>query len=161
MAQASDLTNPGRLANHQRLRREAAWAISQAEVAVARGTDPERAFQNLRAFFQDCIAEVNAVAPFYEISSAISPASIVANNTATATFSGTMLKNGSAAGSETVTFTLSGPQAATCTLSAATATTNGSGAYSVTVKGSVAGSVTVTASCHGKATSKTLALTAA
>lgn len=161
MTQASDLSNPGRLANHQRLRREAAWALSQAEVAIARGTDPERAMQGLRAFFQDCLDEVNITAPVYALTAGASPTSIVADDTATSTITINVKANGVNKAGETVTFAKSGAQAATCTLSATSAVTDASGNATVTVKGSAAGSVTITGSTHLKSAQVNVTLTAA
>lgn len=160
MARASDFATPGRLRNAQAVRRDMAWLVSQAEIAVARGQNPEAAFVDIRAFLTSVLAKVNSVAPVYLTSAVASPTSILANNTATSTITATITANGVAVGAgTTVNFALSGPQAATCTLSAASAVTGAGGTATVTVKGSAAGSVTVTATANGKSGIATVTLT--
>lgn len=157
---ASLLATPGKLRNAQAVRRDLAWLISQAEIAVAKGQNAERAFTDIRAFLASATAYVNTAAPVYALTAVAAPTSIVGNNTATSTITANIKANGVNSAGNTVSFALSGPQAATCTLSAATGVSDASGNVAVTVKGSVAGSVTVTATCQGKTATATVTLTA-
>ena len=156
---ASLLATPGKLRNAQAVRRDLAWLISQAEIAVAKGQDPERAFVDIRAFLASASTYVNAHAPVYSITAPASPTSIAANNTALSTITANVKANGVNSAGKTVTFAKSGPQAATCTLSATTGTTDASGNAAVTVKGTAAGSVIITATCQGKSVATTVTLT--
>lgn len=141
----SQLATPGRLRSAQAVRRELAWLVSQAEIAVARGQTPERAFADIRAFIASATAYINTAAPSYAIAAgAPSPTSILANNTAVSTVTFNVKRNGVNLAGATVTFGKAGPQAATCTLSAASGVTDASGNVSVTLKGTAAGTATVT-----------------
>jgi len=156
---ASLLATPGKLRNAQAVRRDLAWLISQAEIAVAKGQNPERAFENIRAFLVSATTYVNTAAPVYVLLAPASPTSIVANNTEVSTITANIKANGVNSAGQTITFAKSGPQAATCTLSATTGVSDASGNVAITVKGSVAGSVIVTATCQGKSTPVTVTLT--
>jgi hypothetical protein len=156
---ASLLATPGKLRNAQAVRRDLAWLISQAEIAVAKGQNPERAFTDIRAFLASAVSYVNTAAPVYSITAPASPTSIVANNTAVSTITANVKANGINSVGQTVTFTKSGAQAATCTLSAASGVTDASGNIAVTLKGTVAGTCTVTATCQGKSVNTVVTLT--
>lgn len=153
------LATPGKLRNAQAVRRDLAWLISQAEIAVARGQNPERAFVDIRAFLASAVAYVNTKAPVYTITNVAAPTSILANNTATSTLTINVKANGVNAAGQAVVLTKSGPQAGTCTLSAASGTTDASGNVVVTLKGTAAGSCIVTAVCQGKSAAATVTLT--
>lgn len=159
------LATPGKLRNAQACRRDLAWLISQAEIAVARGQTPERAFTDIRAFIASATSYVNVIAPVYTIvAGAPSPASILANDTATSTVVFNVKANGTNLVGATVLFTKGGAQAATCTLTAASGVTDASGNVSAVIKGSVAGSVTITGTTTNTgatvaATSSTITLT--
>ncbi|WYW03866.1 hypothetical protein Pori2_00046 [Pseudomonas phage vB_PpuP-Pori-2] len=141
---ASQLAQPGRLRNAQDVRRSLAWLISQAEIAVARGQTPEAAFADIRAFISSASSYINTAAPVYTITAtAPSPASILANNTATSSVTFNVKRNGVNMQSATVLFTKGGAQAATNTLSVASGVTDASGNVTVTLKGSAAGVGTV------------------
>jgi len=147
MAKASQFASPGRLRSAQAVRREVAWLLSQAEIAVAKGQTPEAAFEAIRAFIADVNTYVNTAAPVYAIAAgAPSPASILANNTATSSVTFNVKSNGVNLVGATVNFTKSGAQAATCTLNVASGVTDASGNVTVTIKGTVAGSVNVNGS---------------
>lgn len=139
------LATPGKLRSAQACRRDLAWLISQAEIAVARGQSPERAFSDIRAFIASATQYINTAAPTYVLAAgAPTPASIAADNTATSTVVFNVKRNGVNMAGATVTFGKSGPAQATCTLSVASAVTDASGNASVTIKGSAAGTVNVT-----------------
>jgi hypothetical protein len=153
------LATPGRLRNAQAVRRDLAWLISQAEIAVARGQNPERAFENIRAFLVSAESYVNTVAPVYSITNIASPTSILANDTATSTITINVKANGLNSVGQSVVLTKGGAQAATCTLAASSGTTDASGNFVTTLKGSVAGTCTVTAVSQGKSAMSTVTLT--
>lgn len=153
------LATPGRLRNAQAVRRDLAWLISQAEIAVARGQNPELAFEKIREFLVSATSYVNTAAPVYTITNIAAPTSIVADNTALSTITINVKANGLNAAGQAVVLTKGGAQAATCTLSAASGTTDASGNVVVTLKGSVAGTCTVTAVCQGKSALSTVTLT--
>lgn len=153
------LATPGTLRSAQAVRRDLAWLISQAEIAVARGQNPERAFVQIRDFLNSAITYVNTAAPIYGIVNVASPTSIEANNTATSTLTINVKANGVNAAGQSVTLAKSGAQAATCTLSAASGVTDVNGNVIVTLKGSVAGTCTVTATSQGKTAAATVTLT--
>lgn len=153
------LATPGKLRSAQAVRRDLAWLISQAEIAVARGTNPERAFTDIRNFLNSAVTYVNGKAPVYAVTLGAAPTSIVANNTAVSTLTINLKANGANSAGKAVSIVKSGPQAATCTLSATTGTTDASGNVVVTIKGTVAGSVTVTATSQGKSAAATVTLT--
>lgn len=139
------LATPGKLRSAQACRRDLAWLISQAEIAVARGQSPERAFTDIRAFIASATAYINTAAPTYVISAgAPTPASIVANNTAVSTVVFNVKRNGVNMAGATVTFGKAGAAAATCTLSVASGVTDASGNVTVTLKGSAAGQAGIT-----------------
>lgn len=141
----SQLATPGRLRCAQAVRRDLAWLISQAEMAVAKGQTAEAAFVNVRAFLASATTYINVLAPIYGITAgAPSPASILANNTATSTVVFNVKSNGVNLVGATVNFTKGGAQAATCTLTAASGVTDASGNVSAIIKGSAAGVVTIT-----------------
>lgn len=166
MARASDFVSPGRLRSAQAVRREIAWLISQAEIAVARGQTPEAAFTDVRAFLASAVAVVAAAAPTYTITAGTpSPTSIVANNTAVSTVVFNVKQNGENMVGATVTFSKGGAQASTNTLSVASGVTDASGNVTVTLKGSAAGAGTIIASTTNTgatvtATSASITLTA-
>jgi len=146
MARASQFASPGRLRSAQAVRREVAWLLSQAEIAVAKGQTAEAAFTDIRAFISSVNAYVNVAAPVYGITAGTpSPTSILANNTAVSTVTFNVKSNGVNLVGATVNFTKGGAQAATNTLSVASGVTDASGNVSVTLKGSAAGSGTVIA----------------
>ncbi len=143
----SQLATPGRLRSAQAVRRELAWLVSQAEIAVARGQTPEAAFAQIRAFLASATTYINTAAPQYALAAgAPSPASIVANNTAVSTVVFNVKRNGVNLQGATVVFGKGGAQAGTSTLSATSGVTDVNGNVSVTIKGTVAGSVTITGS---------------
>lgn len=156
---ASILATPGRLRNAQSVRRDMAWLISQAEIAVARGQNPERAFENIRLFLTSATTYVNTAAPVYALTNTPAPASIVADNTAVSTLTINLKANGVNLAGKTVTLVKGGAQAATCTLSATSGVTDASGNITVTLKGSVAGTCTVTAAFDTKTAVATVTLT--
>ena len=146
MARASQFASPGRLRSAQAVRREVAWLLSQAEIAVAKGQTAEAAFTDIRAFISSVNAYVNVAAPVYGITAgAPSPASILANNTAVSTVTFNVKSTGVNLVGSRVNFTKGCAQAATNTLSVASGVTDASGNVSVTLKGSAAGSGTVIA----------------
>jgi hypothetical protein len=144
MAKASQFASPGRLRSAQAVRREVAWLVSQAEIAVAKGQTPEAAFENIRLFVADVTTYINTAAPVYGITAgAPSPSSILANDTATSSVTFNVKRNGVNMVGATVNFTKGGATAATNTLSVASGVTDASGNVTVTLKGSVAGAATV------------------
>jgi len=144
MAKASQFASPGRLRSAQAVRREVAWLLSQAEIAVARGQTPEAAFADFKAFIADVNTYVLEAAPEYTITAgAPTPSSIAANNTATSSVTFNVKRNGVNLAGATVNFTKGGATAATNTLSAASGVTDASGNVTVTLKGSAAGVGTV------------------
>lgn len=147
MAKASQFASPGRLRSAQAVRREVAWLLSQAEIAVAKGQTPEAAFESIRAFIADVNTYVNTAAPVYglTVGAGPTPASILADNTATSSVTFNLKANGVNLAGATVNFTKGGPQAATNTLSVASGVTDASGNVTVTLKGSAAGTGTVIA----------------
>lgn len=146
MAKASQFASPGRLRSAQAVRREVAWLLSQAEIAVARGQTPEAAFADIKAFIADVNTYIVTAAPEYTLTAgAPSPSSILANNTAVSTVVFNLKRNGVNFAGATVNFTKGGAQAATNTLSVASAVTDASGNVTVTLKGSAAGSGTIVA----------------
>lgn len=153
------LATPGKLRSAQAVRRDLAWLISQAEIAVARGTNPERAFTDIRNFLNSAVTYVNGKAPVYAVTIGAAPTSILANNTAISTLTINVKANGVNSAGKAVTLTKSGPQAATCSLSVTTGTTDASGNVTVTIKGSAAGTCTVTATSQGKSGAVTVTLT--
>jgi hypothetical protein len=141
---ASSLASPGRLRSAQAVRRELAWLISQAEIAVAKGQTPEAAFVDIRAFIASATAAITVIAPTYAMTATTpSPASILANNTATSSVTFNVKSNGVNLVGATVNFTKGGATAATNTLSVASGVTDASGNVTVTLKGSVAGIGTI------------------
>lgn len=146
MAKASQFASPGRLRSAQAVRREVAWLLSQCEIAVAKGQTPEAAFASVRAFIDDVDAYIATAAPTYALTAgAPSPASILANNTATSSVTFNLKRNGVNLAGATVNFTKGGATAATNTLSVASGVTDASGNVTVTLKGSVAGVGTIIA----------------
>lgn len=144
MAKASQFASPGRLRSAQAVRREVAWLLSQAEIAVARGQTPEAAFADIKAFIADVNTYVLTSAPEYTITAgAPTPGSIAANNTATSSVTFNVKRNGVNLEGATVNFTKGGATAATNTLSVASGVTDASGNVTVTMKGSAAGVGTV------------------
>lgn len=165
MARASQFASPGKLRSAQAVRREVAWLLSQAEIAVAKGQTPEAAFADIKAFVADVNTYVLAAAPEYTITAgAPSPASIAANNTAVSTVVFNVKRNGVNLQGATVNFTKGGATAATNTLSVASGVTDASGNVSVTLKGSAAGvgtiiATTVNTGATDSATSANITLT--
>lgn len=153
------LATPGKLRNAQAVRRDLAWLISQAEIAVARGQNPERAFSQIREFLSSATSYVNTAAPVYTVTVVADPTSIVADNVATSSLTINVKANGVNSPGQAVTLVKSGAQAATCTLSASSGTTDASGNVVVTLRGSVAGTCTVTATSQGKTGAATVTLT--
>lgn len=153
------LATPGKLRNAQAVRRDLAWLISQAEIAVARGQNPERAFTQIRDFLNSAITYVNTAAPVYTITNGAAPTSIAADDTELSTLTINVKANGVNSVGQTVTLVKSGAQAATCTLSASSGVTDASGNVIVTLKGSVAGTCIVTATSQGKTAAATVTLT--
>lgn len=153
------LATPGKLRSAQAVRRELAWLISQAEIAVARGQNPERAFVQIREFLTSAVDYVNTAAPVYSITNVAAPTSILANNTALSTLTINVKANGLNAAGKSVVLTKGGAQAATCTLSASSGVTDASGNLVVTLKGTAAGTCTVTAVSEGKSAVATVTLT--
>lgn len=147
MARASQFASPGRLRSAQAVRREVAWLLSQAEIAVAKGQTAEAAFTDIRAFISSVNSYVNAAAPVYglTVGAGPTPASILANNTATASVTFNLKANGVNLAGATVLFTKGGATAATNTLSVASGVTDASGNVTVTLKGSAAGIGTIIA----------------
>lgn len=144
MAKASQFASPGKLRSAQAVRREVAWLLSQAEIAVAKGQTPEAAFTDIKAFIADVNSYVLTAAPLYAITAgAPTPASIAADNTATSSVTFNVKSNGANLAGATVTFTKGGATAATNTLSAASGVTDANGNVSVTLKGSAAGVGTI------------------
>lgn len=144
MAKASQFASPGRLRSAQAVRREVAWLISQAEIAVAKGQTPEAAFLDIKAFIASVQSAVLVAAPEYTITAGTpSPTSIAANNTAVSTVVFNVKRNGLNFAGATITFTKGGATAATNTLSATSGVTDASGNFSVTLKGSAAGIGTI------------------
>ncbi len=142
----SQLATPGKLRSAQSVRRDLAWLISQAEIAVARGQSAERAFTDIRAFIASATSYVNAAAPVYALTAgAPSPTSIAADNTAVSTVVFNLKANGVNLAGATVSFSKGGATAATNTLSVASGVTDASGNVTVTLKGSVAGAATIVA----------------
>lgn len=156
---ASLLATPGKLRNAQAVRRDLAWLISQAEIAIAKGQNATRAFYDIRLFLASAVNYVNTVAPVFALLAPASPTSILANNTALSTITANIKSNGVNAAGQTITFAKSGAQAATCTLSATTGVSDASGNVAVTVKGTVAGTVTITATCQGQTVNTVVTLT--
>lgn len=144
MARASQFASPGKLRSAQAVRREVAWLLSQAEIAVAKGQTPEAAFADIKAFIASVNTYTLALAPLYAITAAApSPTSIAANNTAVASVTFNVKSNGANLAGATVTFTKGGAQAATNKLSVASGVTDASGNVSVTLNGSAAGVGTI------------------
>jgi hypothetical protein len=165
MAKASQFASPGRLRSAQAVRREVAWLLSQAEIAVARGQTPEAAFADIKAFLADVNTYALTAAPAYTLTAgAPSPASILANNTAVSTVVFNLKRNGVNLAGATVNFTKGGATAATNTLSVASGVTDASGNVTVTLKGSAAGvgtivATTVNTGATSSATSANITLT--